>query len=180
MQPSPNPEQTPQVSAPIPMDPIAAAKMQAGMRDVYLKEAYNAVGSNFYTIAVLSIINSVIALFKGNIYFPVGLGLTQIVDVFASALSQEAGSSIFLIIGFVIDLFILGIVAVFGFFIKRKVKWLIPVGSVLYLLDGLILLVFQDWFGAGFHAYFLYRIWTSWKAIGSLTAAVPESAIEVI
>ena len=140
MQPSPNPEQTPQVSAPIPMDPIAAAKMQAGMRDVYLKEAYNAVGSNFYTIAVLSIINSVIALFKGNIYFPVGLGLTQIVDVFASALSQEAGSSIFLIIGFVIDLFILGIVAVFGFFIKRKVKWLISVGSVLYLLDGLILL----------------------------------------
>ena len=176
MQPSPNPEQTP----PIPMDPIAAAKMQAGMRDIYLKEAYNAAGSNFYTIAVLSIINSVIALFKGNIYFPIGLGLTQIVDVFAGALSQEVGSTIFLIIGFVINLFILGIVAIFGFFIKRKVKWLIPFGSVLYLLDGLILLVFQDWFGAGFHAYFLYRIWTSWKAIGSLTAAAPESAIEVI
>ena len=176
MQSSPNPEQTP----PIPMDPIAAAKMQVGMRDIYLKEAYNAAGSNFYTIAVLSIINSVIALFKGNIYFPIGLGLTQIVDVFAGALSQEIGSTIFLIIGFVINLFILGIVAIFGFFIKRKVKWLIPFGSVLYLLDGLILLVFQDWFGAGFHAYFLYRIWTSWKAIGSLTAAAPESAIEVI
>lgn len=180
MQPLPNPEQNPQVAAPIPMDPIAAAKMQAGMRDIYLKEAYNAAGSNFYTIAVLSIINSVIALFRGNIYFPIGLGLTQIVDVFSGALSQEAGSSIFLVIGFVINLFILGIVALFGFFIKRKVKWLIAVGSVLYLLDGLILLVFQDWFGAGFHAYFLYRIWTSWKAIGSLTAAAPESAIEVI
>ena len=176
----PSSDQTPQAS-PVPMDPIASAKMQAGLRAQYLQQAYNSAGSNFYTIAVLSLINSVIALFQGSLYFPIGLGVTQIVDAFAGALAQEIGNGgiVFRLIGLAIDLVILGIVAIFGFFTKRKIKWLIPVGSVLYLLDGIILLFFQDWIGAALHAYFLYQIWRSWQAIRALsTSDAPQSAIE--
>jgi hypothetical protein len=147
--------------------------MQAALRGQYLQQAFNAAGSNFYSIAVLSLINSVINFFEGSIYFPVGLGITQIIDAFAHAFGEdvpEAGR-VFFIVGVILDLMIFGVVALFGFFIKRKVAWLISLGAVLYLLDGILLLVFQDWIGAGFHAYFLYRIWVSWKPISSLLKA---------
>jgi hypothetical protein len=172
----PAPEQNPE---PRYVSPQAKAEMAAQ----YLTLAYNAAGGNFYTIAGLSLINTVINLFQGSIYFPIGLGITQIVDALAYGLSLEFAEARMMIlgIGVVLDLLILGMVMLFGFFIKKKVTWLIPVGSVLYLLDGVILLLFQDWIGAGFHAYFLYRIWTSWQAIRSLTnVTASESVIEVI
>jgi hypothetical protein len=163
-------DQFPQTPAPPQSDPFASTQMKAVLRAQYLQQAYNAAGSNFYSIAVFSLINSVINLFKGSIYFPIGLGITQIIDGFAYALGQEAAeaSTIFLGIGAVLDLMIFGVVALFGFFIRKQITWLIILGAVLYLLDGALLLLFQDWIGAGFHAYFLYRIWTTWKPISSL------------
>ena len=141
------------------------------MKTQYLQQAYNAAGSNFYSIAVLSLINSVIGYFQFSIYFPVGLGITQIIDGFAYGLGQEIpkSSTLFLGIGAVLDLMIFGVVALFGLFIKKQVSWLIVLGAVLYLLDGLLLLLFRDWVGAGFHAYFLYRIWVSWRAVANLS-----------
>ena len=148
--------------------------------DQQLKPAYDAAASNFYSIAVFSLINSVINFFQGNVYFPIGLGITQIIDGFSQVFQEEIpeAGTIFLVVGVVLNLLIFAIVAFFGFFIKKQITWLIPVGGVLYLLDGLLLLVFQDWLGAGFHAYFLFRLWTSWQAIRSISRSVtPESAI---
>jgi hypothetical protein len=126
---------------------------QTAAREAALAQAYDAAGGNFYTIAVFSLINSVINLLGLSIYFPVGLGLTLIIDGVAFALGAEAPESrgLFLTIGIVLDLLILGGVALFGFLIKKRAGWLIVIGAVLYLLDGLILLLFTDWVGAAFH-----------------------------
>jgi hypothetical protein len=185
MQSSPDQQGNEIQSAPdqYPERTYVSPQAQAEMKAQHLALAYNAAGANFYTIAVFSLINSVINLFQGGIYFPIGLGITQIVDglIYGIGLEFPEAKTITLAIGIVLNLIILGVVALFGFFIKKQVKWLIPVGSVLYLLDGLILLLFQDWIGAGFHAYFLYRIWTSWQAIRSLNQIpASESVIEAI
>lgn len=179
MQSSPNPPQSqfPQAA----QTPFASTEVQAELKKQELIQAYNTVGSSFYSIAVFSLINSLINYFQGGIYFPVGLGITQLIDALASLFQQEApeAGTIFLAVNVGLNLVILVIVALFGFFIKKQIKWLIPVGVVLYLLDGLLVLMFRDYLGAGFHGYFLYRIWLSWQTIRSLakTTGTP-SAIE--
>ncbi len=183
MQNSPDQPQNqfPQTPNQVPENPFAANQLQAGIREQQLKQIHNAAGSNFYSIALFSLINSVINYFQGGLYFPIGLGVTQIIDGFSSAFQQEApeARTIFLAIGIILNLVIIAIVAFFGFAIKKQITWLIPVGAILYLLDGLLLLLFQDWIGAAFHAYFLFRIFTSWQAIRSLPkSAAPQSAIQ--
>jgi hypothetical protein len=166
-----------------PENPFTPAQMQAGMIQQQLTLAFSAAGSNFYSIAVFSLINSVINYFEGNVYFPIGLGITQIVDGFSAALQQELPQARMVIFGVnvALNLLIVGLVALTGFIIKKRVKWLIAVGGGLYLLDGLLVLLFQDWIGGAFHAYFLYRVWTNWQFINRASrAAVPQSAIETI
>jgi hypothetical protein len=163
-----------------PENQPAPAHLQSSLAAHQLTEAFNIAGSNFYTIAVFSLINSIINFFQGGIYFPIGLGITQIIDGFSYGLQQEMpeAGGIFFAIGVALNLLIFVVVAFFGFFIKKRITWFIPVGGVLYLLDGLLLLLFQDWIGVGFHAYFLFRLWTSWQAIRNFSRSmVPESAI---
>ena len=163
-------------------NPFGSAQAQAILINQNLAQVYNAAGGNFYSIAVFSLINSVIGYFNGGLYFPIGLAITQLVDAFSLLFKEELPESktIFFGIGVVIDLIIVGIVALFGFFIKRKIKWLIVVGGVLYLLDGLLFLLFQDWIGTAFHAYFIFKIWQNWQMIQKLSPLQKkqESAIE--
>ena len=182
MQNSPNQPQNqfPQTPGQIPKNSFGSAQASTGMLAQQLKQHYDAAGSNFYSIAVFSLINSVINYFQGNIYFPIGLGVTQIIDSLSYAFQQEIpnAKTMFLAFGVILDLVIVGIVALFGFGVKKQIKWLIPVGGILYLLDGVLILFFQDWIGAAFHAYFLFKVWTSWQAIRSLPKSiVPQSAI---
>jgi hypothetical protein len=165
MQPTQDPFAKPaDLNANNPFDPN---QVQAQTNNIQLVEAYNAAGSNFYSIALFSLINSVINFFEGGIYFPIGLAITQIIDGFSIAFKQELSeySQAIFIVNLLLDIFIVAIVALFGFFIKKQKTWLIIVGAVLYLLDGLLMLLFTDWIGAAFHAYFLFRIWGSWQAI---------------
>jgi hypothetical protein len=165
MQPSHDPfTPAPAPSSPNSYDP---AQVQAAQ----LIQAHNAAGSNFYSIALFSLINSIINFFDGGIYFPIGLAITQIIDGFSFAFRQELPQSgqVILVISLILDILIFAIVAFFGFFIKKQKTWMIVVGAGLYLLDGLLLLLFNDWIGAAFHAYFLFRIWTSWQAIRNLS-----------
>lgn len=185
MQPSPNQPQDifPAGREPDPGNPYSSAESQAVLLSQYRTQAYNAAGSNFYTIAVFSLINSVIAFFEFGVYFPIGLGVTQVIDAISMVLRQqipEAGAVVF-IVGAVLDLAVLAVVAAFGYFAKKQVKWLIPTGGILYLLDGLLVVVFGDWIGGAFHAYFLYRIWQAWQAIQKIEKiSVTPSAIETL
>ncbi len=111
----------------------------------------------FYWVAGLSLVNSALTQFKANIRFPVGLGITQVMDVIALGLRDKLGG---IALGIAITFALLGagFFALFGWLTGRGIKAALLIGLVLYGLDGLLCLLFQDWFAVAFHAYILYKL----------------------
>lgn len=116
-------------------------------------------GNWFYWIAGLSLINTIIAASHGGVAFLVGLGFTQIFD----ALISEYGG-IFTAIGIPINLGVTAIYAAFGYFACRRARWAFIAGMVIYGLDSLLVLIFQNWFGLAFHIFAIYAIFGGLKA----------------
>ena len=120
-----------------------------------------AAGANrFYWIAGLSLLNSVILLFGGNLRFVVGLGMTSIVDGMLSAAHIPTVT----VLGLFINLLIAGVYVVFGIFGTRRQTWAFLVGMIFYLLDGLIFLIGPDFLSLAFHAYFLFALFKGYQA----------------
>jgi hypothetical protein len=114
--------------------------------------------NTFYWIAALSVINSIVYFTGGKISFVIGLAFTQIVDVFSSRLAKRLSSttgSIIQVFGILIDILLAGLFVLIGYFGLKYHKKTIIAGIVLYALDGLLLLVLQDWFAFLFHVWML-------------------------
>ncbi|MEO0794492.1 MAG: DUF4339 domain-containing protein [Verrucomicrobiota bacterium] len=124
----------------------------------------------YYWIAGLSLVNSAIALFDGGTYFVVGLAVSIIVDQIGYGLSETMGQAA-MYGAFGVNLVISAIVAAFGYFSLKGVRWLMIVGIVLYVGDGLIFLLFQDWLSVAFHAYATFCLVNGTIALGKLNAA---------
>lgn len=124
----------------------------------------------FYWIAGLSLINTGIYLFGGTITFVIGLGVTQIVDGLMSGLVKQLGDgwSLLRLVGVAIDVVIAGVFILFGFFGRKRIRWPIILGLVLYILDGLMVLLFKVYLSAAFHALAIYGIWNGLNAIKQL------------
>jgi len=140
-------------------------------------------GINWYFwIAGLSLLNTIIYLLGNNLTFVVGLGATQIVDGFMHALAKEfgTGGSIVRLIGFAIDVFIAGIFVAIGVLGRKRYRAPIVIGMVLYAIDGIILLLFQDFLGAGFHAFALVGIWNGLKSASELASLEKDGSSESI
>ena len=124
--------------------------------------------SNFYWIAGLSILNSLVQLVGGSWYFFIGLGITQLIDGIAKGIAQGAGgraATIIPIIAFVFDLWIAVVFIAFGIFARKQKKWAFIVGMTLYALDGLIFLIVPDFLSIGFHIFILFGLYTGYKSI---------------
>ncbi len=117
----------------------------------------------FLTIAILSIVNSVLAISGAGIRFIFGLGIAEFVD----GLAHQAGQS-----GLALDLIINGCVAgvfvLFWNFGRKGERWAFVVGMALYVVDALVMLYFKDILAVAFHAYALYRIYTGMSGIPAL------------
>lgn len=126
----------------------------------------------FYWIAALSIINTVSYLAGIRFTFVIGLGATQLVDGFMGAAAEQFAQSgiVLRVIGVFIDLCIAALFFLFGYLGRKKYRGAVITGMILYALDGLLLLVFQDYFGAAFHVWALVSIWSGLKALGQLQA----------
>src|SRR5215213_2585545 len=118
----------------------------------------------FYWIAGLSVVNSLIFLFGGNWSFFAGLGVTQIIDAIVFQLNQSESVSVIKIIGFVINLVIAGIFFVCGLWANKLQIWAFVGGMILYLLDGLLLLLIGAYLPAAFHAFVLFMIFRGLSA----------------
>ncbi len=127
----------------------------------------------FYWIAGLSIINTVSYLASITFTFVIGLGATQLVDGFMGAAAEQFPQTgiALRVIGVLIDLCIAALFFLFGYLGRKKYRGAVITGMVLYALDGLLLLAFQDYFGAAFHVWALVSIWSGLKALGQLQAS---------
>ena len=125
----------------------------------------------FVVIAGLSIVNSVLSMTGASIHFIFGLGITQIVD----ELAHGVGSA-----GYVLDLIINGVIAgVFVLIWKFASKghaWAWYGGIALYVIDGLLLLVFKDFLSVAFHAWALYRMSPGLKLLPMLKQLEQKAA----
>ena len=124
----------------------------------------------FYWIAGLSIINTLAYLFGTTFTFVIGLGATQVVDGVMAAFAKNLGGSwsALRIVGLAIDICIAGVFVLFGVLGRKRMRWPIITGMVLYAIDGVILLVFKDFLGAAFHVWAFWGIWVGLKAIKEL------------
>ena len=117
--------------------------------------------SQFIWIAGLSLVNSLLTQFGANIRFPVGLGLTEFTD--AVLLKGFEGASIARAAAIVFALLASGIAVLFGYLIGRGSRGVFIAAIVLYGLDTILCLVFQDWFAVAFHGWILFKLISDYK-----------------
>ena len=129
----------------------------------------------FYGIAALSLVNTAMSLSRGNIRFPVGLGITQVIDAFALIASEEApaASLVFKIISVILNVIIAGIIALFGWLALKKKSWAFIVGMILFSVDSLWSLLFRDWISLGFHVLAIIFVCKGFIALRNIKRAVP-------
>lgn len=147
-----------------------------------LHERAKAVGraqrgaSWFFWIAALSAINSIIAISGGDRVFSFGLGVTQVVDAFATVFEQELGlgrGSWLGIAGLVLSLLVAGLIALIGYLARKGNQVVYLLGMGLYVMDGLLVGVFQDWFSLLFHIVVMIYLVMGFRALRVLTTGPP-------
>jgi hypothetical protein len=143
--------------AAVPASPTVAPVAAA---DAVLDRQIKAGSSWFFWIAGLSVVNSIAALSGSNWRFILGLGVTQLIDVFALQLGSGAR-----IVAIVLDAIAAGIFILFGVFASRRQNWAFIVGMVAFALDGMLTLLFRDWISFGFHVFALFSIFRSYKVL---------------
>jgi len=121
----------------------------------------------FYWIAGFSIVNSVVALAGGKWAFLIALGITQFLVGFGQGLSEHLGPGA-KYVTFVMAILAALVFVGFGYLARRRYRWALIMGMVLYALDGLLGLAFQDFLGAGFHLLALFGLYGGLKAFSEL------------
>ncbi|MGI8979822.1 MAG: hypothetical protein ACR2FY_11410 [Pirellulaceae bacterium] len=124
----------------------------------------------FYWIAGFSIVNSLIMLVSGGIYFVVGLGITSVADAIAEMNAQQAPETAILgkIVAFGFSAVVSLVVCGFGWLALQRWQPVFFLGMVLYLLDGLLFLISGELLATAFHAYVLYGMWCGFQAYRQL------------
>lgn len=137
----------------------------------------------FYWIAGLSLLNSGAYLFGAKFSFVIGLGITQMVDGIVSALIKELGESwsLLRVASTGVDILIAGTFLLIGYLGRKRMRWPVIAGMMLYALDGIVVLLFKDYLGALFHGWALAGIWAGLRAmqhLNALDAAGDSESIE--
>ncbi len=146
------------------------AMPNVNMQEMQIRARVRSGADWFIWIAALSIINAVILTTGGNFHFIFGLGCTEFVSAIAAKLPAGA-----LVAAWVVNIVIAGVFALFGKFARDANKWVFYAGMLLYILDALLVLMFQDWLGLAFHGWALFRIFGGLKAAGELEQLRPAA-----
>ena len=112
-------------------------------------------------IAGFSLLNSVLLLFNVDMMFVIGLGATFVIDAFLYTARQESGGGamfVMTVIGLAINAAIIGLFLLLWWLARRGSRAAYITAGVLYLIDGTIFLLLQDWMGVGFHVFFLFLL----------------------
>jgi|SRR5215216_795573 len=128
-----------------------------------LSQRFKSGANWFYWIAGLTIVTSLITFFGGGIRFLFSLGSTQIIDGIAAALSADVGGAA-QVVALALDLIVTGVFVLFGYLSNQKYLWAFMLGMVVFLLDGLLSLIFQDWISLLAHGFVLYCLFRGYQA----------------
>jgi hypothetical protein len=119
----------------------------------------------FYAIAVLSLINSAMAMSSSGAMFIAGLAVARKLFDFSDSLGSGGTT-----VAFVLSAVASGMFAVFGFFAGKRHSWSYIAGMVLYGLDALLYVFDGFWLGVAFHVFVLFRLFRGLQACQQLTA----------
>lgn len=140
-----------------------------------LFQSYKSGANWFYWIAALSLVTSLITLGGGDWRFLISLGTTQVIDGFAEGLSEGLGGAT-KVIGLVLDIFITALFVMFGVLAGKKYLAAYMIGMVVFLLDGLVSLAFEDWIGVVAHVVVLFFMARGYMVGRQLLALEKEMA----
>lgn len=122
-------------------------------------------GTNwFFTIAGLSLLNTVLYMIGSEWSFIAGLGITQIIDDIIISIDGMGK-----LIPLAINVLIPGIFVAMGIIAKRRrLNAILIIGIVVYSLDTLLFLFVQDWVSIAFHLLALYGFYSAIRANNKL------------
>jgi len=103
----------------------------------------------FWWIAALSLVNTGLFFGGSDTNFVIGLGLTTLSNVILAKNIAAALAAVVVTVGFY---FVIGLMA------QKERLWAFYVGLVVYALDALIYVKFDDWLPVAFHAFAIYSI----------------------
>jgi len=125
----------------------------------------------FFWIAGLSMLNSIVFRMEGSITLLGSLGVTQIIDIMSRIYVEEGIlENVNMVSGFsiLVIFFFSALYVFFGLLTRKKKQWAFFVGTILYVIDALILVLIQDYINAAFHGYILFSLFRGLKAIQDL------------
>jgi hypothetical protein len=150
-----------------------------GVKAQLIRQMQNSA-KNFYWIAGLSFVNSLITAFGGEFYLVMGMASTLFVDYLAVGMAEEAPELrlVFTGVALIVSLILSGIIALFGFLAIKGRRWSFVVGMLFYGVDTLIMAAFQEWKGVLIHLFFLYALFTGLRALSQLKKTDDQSQTE--
>ena len=152
-----------------PQDAAAHFQMESEVRELFVRGKNGAAW--FYWIAVLSLINTVVAVSGGGIMFALGLDITMITDTIATEVAlKPGGNMIVLIVALVFDAIMLGLLVLCGRLSQRRMLFVYALGMGLYLLDGILSLMLGSVVSIAIHGYALWSMWSGFAAYRQLNA----------
>lgn len=124
------------------------------MENADLAAKYRSGANWFYWIAGLTIVTSIMSYTGADWRFLISLGTTQLIDALANVMSAELGGAP-KIVALVLDLILTGVFVVFGVLANKKFLWAYILGMAVFVIDGLVSLLVQDWVGVIAHVVVL-------------------------
>ena len=96
--------------------------------------------------------------------------MTQLADGFVDVAIENGAPSMLKAVAIAFDFVIIGMFAFFGYYAGKRSSAVFIIGIVIYVLDGLLLLLLGIWAAAAFHAFALFFIIRGFMACRSLNA----------
>lgn len=111
--------------------------------------------------------NSLITIFNGGWAFIVGLGATQVIDAIAQAIVEDSPDATGLaqILALSLDLVLALVFVGFGWLANKGKGWAFVLGMALYLLDGSLFVLVEDWKSAAFHVFAFFCLGSGYMAL---------------
>ena len=133
-----------------------------------VKDRINRGANWILWIVGISLVNTMLVLFKSDVFLNLGLGITFIFDhVFHSKIQggDDVSQGILNLINIILDFLIYSVFLLMWYISARKyIKWGLVVAAILFLLDSLIFIMVGEFIPVIIHGIAIMYIWFGFSA----------------